>query len=62
MLGFKTNALRLLTQYVSLGGLAGLAVFSSQGEFTKAVWCIITAGFCILVLTLAILLAEWLSK
>jgi hypothetical protein len=62
MLKLKSKAFRLLTQYIQLGGLAGTAVFLSQGEFVKALWCAIISALCILVLTLVILLAESLYR
>lgn len=58
----KAKALRLLTQYVHVGGLAGTAVFLSQGEFAKALWCSFISALSILMLTLAILLAESLDR
>lgn len=58
MLKFKAKALRLSIQFATLGGLSGIVVFLNQGEFTKAFWCAVTAGLCILVLALAILLAD----
>lgn len=62
MLKLKSKAFRLLTQYVQIGRLAGTAVFLSQGEFTKALWCVFISVFSIFVLALAILLAESLKR
>jgi hypothetical protein len=62
MLKLKGKALRLLNQYVRFGGIAGPVVFLSQGECVRALWCAVTAGFCIVIMALAILLADWLTS
>lgn len=46
------RALQLSIRFAQLGGMAGTAIFLSQGEFAKALQCTLVAALCILILTL----------
>ena len=42
-----TTFLRLFARFAQLGGMAGTAVFLTQGEFLNAVRCTLVASLCI---------------
>ena len=47
------TVLRVFVRFTQLGGMAGTAIFLSEGEFLKAVQCTTTAGICIVLTALA---------
>lgn len=53
---WKTT-LRLFARFAQLGGMAGTAIFLSQGEFLKAVQCTTVAGICIVLTAVAVKVA-----
>ena len=53
MLKEITSVLRLFIRFAQLGGMAGSALFLTQGEFAKAIQCSCVAALCIVLLSLA---------
>jgi len=53
MLMLVVSAMRLSVRFAQLGGMAGTAVFLVQGEFLKALECILISCLCITLLALA---------
>ncbi len=49
--------IRHFSRFAQLGGMAGTAVFLSQGEFLKAVQCTTVTGICIVLMAVAVKVA-----
>lgn len=50
--------LKVFARFAQLGGLAGTAIFLSEGEFVKALQCTTTAGICIVLIAIALKIAN----
>jgi|GEM_PF-6127110 len=50
--------IRLFARFAQLGGMAGTAIFLTQGEFVKAVQCTTVAGLCIVLTAVAVKVAS----